>query len=40
MNVAEGINEKKQGTCHGDVFWHQDDDTAAPILVSTYSDYM
>lgn len=40
MNVAPGINEKKQGTCHGEVSWHHGNDTAAPIFVCTYSDYM
>lgn len=40
MNVAGGINEKKQGTCHGEVSWHHGNDTAAPIFVGTYSDYM
>jgi len=40
MNVAQGINEKKQGTCHEEVLWHRDDDTAVPIFFSTYSDYI
>lgn len=40
MNVAPGINEKKQGTCHGEVSWHHGNGTAAPIFVCTYSDYM
>lgn len=40
MNVAPGINEKKQGTCHGEVSRHHGNGTAAPIFVCTYSDYM
>lgn len=28
MNVAPGINEKMQGTCHGEVSWHHGNGTA------------
>ena len=39
MNAAQGINEKKQGTCHGEVFSPCDNTTtalhASPLTVIT-----